>query len=884
LQVGRVEEAGADIRRALELDPKNSMAYALQSIIAVVQNEKEKALSIAEKGVTVDPDAAAAQIALSYAQQANFNLEGALESLKKAVKLEPDNALAWARLAELWQSFGRLSESLEAAEKAVALHPNLSRAQTVLGFAYLTQVKTGEARTAFEKAVELDQADPLPRLGLGLAKIREGDVENGRREIEIAISLDPDNSIMRSYLGKAYFEEKRPTLDGPQYDMAKELDPKDPTPWFYDAIRKQTVNRPVEALHDMEKAIELNDNRAVYRSKMLLDSDLAARSAGLARIYSDLGFEQLALVEGWKSVNTDPSNYSAHRFLADSYSVRPRHEIARVSELLQSQLLQPLNITPIQPRLAESNLFLISSGGPAGLSFNEFNPLFNRDRLALQASGFLGENDSYGEEIVVSGIYKKASFSIGQTHFETDGWRDNADQDDDIINAFVQFEVAPKTSVQAEYRYRKTEKGDLRSRFNPDEFAPNLRQEDETDLVRLGFHHAFSPNSDLIGNFMYQEADFDLSDSPDPILRMIDIEIDQDAFGGELQHLFKSQYLKIITGIGHFDVDAEEINSRELLIPGIPPGAPPPPPGVPPPPPMLIQSTDIVDEDSKHTNLYLYSHVNLLKDITFTIGGSADFFESEQLDEDQFNPKVGITWTPLPSTTIRGAVFRTLKRLLITSQTLEPTQVAGFNQFFDDADATESWRYGIAVDQKFSELLYGGAEYSYRDLEFPFTLTMPVGPPETRSVDWDEKLAHFYLYWTPHKWLALKTEYHYEEVERDIEFTLNAKEVKTHKIPLGVNFHHPSGLSASLQATYYDQEGEFLPQGANPLPQNIVDGDDQFWLFDAAISYRLPKRYGFITVGARNLFDKEFKYYDTDPNNPAIIPDRMFFARITLSI
>ena len=63
----------------------------------------------------------------------------------------------------------------------------------------------------------------------------------------------------------------------------KELDPKDPTPWFYDAIAKQTTNRPVEALQDMQKAIELNNNRAVYRSSLLLDSDLAARSAALGK-------------------------------------------------------------------------------------------------------------------------------------------------------------------------------------------------------------------------------------------------------------------------------------------------------------------------------------------------------------------------------------------------------------------------------------------------------------------------------------------------------------------------------------------------------------------------------------------------------------------------
>ena len=167
------------------------------------------------------------------------------------------------------------------------------------------------------------------------------------------------------------------------------------------------MNRPVEALHNYQKAIELNDNRAIYRSKLLLDSDLAARQSSLARIYNNLGFQQRGLVEGWQSVNTDPSNFSAHRFLSDSYAALPRHEIARVSELLQSQLLQPINITPIQPRLAESNLFLIGSQGPSIAGFNTYNPLFNRNQAVLQADGLVGSNSTWGAEGIASGIYDK---------------------------------------------------------------------------------------------------------------------------------------------------------------------------------------------------------------------------------------------------------------------------------------------------------------------------------------------------------------------------------------------------------------------------------------------------------------------------------------------
>ena len=235
-----------------------------------------------------------------------------------------------------------------------------------------------------------------------------GDLDAGEREIEIAASLDPNNSLVRSYLGKNSTSKKsKPDWMSASMPSPKSSIPTTPRPGFTMPSPSRPPTVPVEALHNLQKAIELNDNRAVYRSRLLLDSDLAARSAATARVYSDLGFQQRALVEGWSSLNTDPTNFSSHRFLADSYSNRPRHEIARVSELLQSQLLQPLNITPILPRLAESNQFLISAQGPAGLSFNEFNPIFNRNRVAVQGSGLAAGNETYSGEGYASGIYKK---------------------------------------------------------------------------------------------------------------------------------------------------------------------------------------------------------------------------------------------------------------------------------------------------------------------------------------------------------------------------------------------------------------------------------------------------------------------------------------------
>jgi tetratricopeptide (TPR) repeat protein len=859
LTVGRVEEARDEIERALNLDPSDSHPFALQAVIAVVQNQKDRAFDLAQQSVKLNPQSPVARVALSYALQARFELEGALDSLREAVRLDPENGLAWARLAELWLSSGYLDKSLEAAQRAVALSPNLARTQTVLGFAYLTQTKIEKSKITFEKAIVLDQADPLPRLGLGLAKIRDGDLKPGRAEIEIAATLDPNNSLIRSYLGKAFFDEKRTKLDEPQFAIAKELDPQDPTPWFYDAIRKQTVNRPIEAMWEMQKSIELNNNRAVYRSRLLLDQDLAARSASLARIYKDIGFEQLALVEGWKSVNTDPSNYSSHRLLADLYSSRPRHEIARVSELLQSQLLQPLNITPIQPQLAESNLLILQGAGPSDPSFNEFNPLFLRNRLALQANGVVGNHDTLGDDLVHSAVWGRVSYSLGQFHYENNGFRQNNDLDEDIYNVFTQVSLSYKTSLQAEFRYKDVNQGDLKLAFDPEDFRENLQVNKNLSTYRLGFHHAFSPNSDVIVSFIAQDRD-EKQDDFNPAVS-VNIDEEEDSYSFEAQHLFRSERFNITTGIGHFDADFDRTTEIDFF-----------------PPPA--DSTDKIHRDIRHTNGYLYAHFLPLAKVNLTGGLSYDHFDDEATERDKVNPKLGLTWGMTPALTLRFAVFRVLTRTLVSDQTVEPTQVAGFNQFFDDKRGTESWLYGVALDHNFFPELYGGAEFFWRDLTVPYRTETAPGVFLDRQANWDEYLGRVYLYWAPHPWLASTMEYQYEKSDRGNEFaaTPATPELDTHRVLWRGNFFHPSGFFIGAKATYAYQDGEF---GDPALP--TVKDDDQFWVLDGALGYRLPKRYGIFTMEVQNILDEDFKFQDTDPANPSIAPDRLILFRLTLS-
>lgn len=646
LATGQVKQALQSLNNILASTPQQPEALALKAIIALVNNDKAHALTLATKAIASEPQNISALLAMSYVQQAHFNIQAALDILSKNVT---SNALVYARLSELYLMLADLDNALLNAEVAVKLNDKLAKTQSVLGFAYLTQVEVTQAVETFNKAIELDQTEPLAHLGLGLAQIRQGQLEQGRREIEYAASLDPNNALIRSYLGKAYYEEKRNKVAASQFDMAKELDPNDPTAWFYSAIQNQSENRAGEALQDLQQSIELNDNRAVYRSNLLLDQDHAARSSSLGRIYSDLGFEKLALQQAYNSLNQDPTNHSAHRLLADAYASQPGHEIARVSELLQAQLLQPINSAPLQPHLAESSLAIIGNAGSAQLSFNEYNPLFAKDGLFFQANGLIGNNNTKGDDVVVAGINDNFSFSLGQYHYETDGFRANNDLNEDVVNVFAQYAVTPKFSLQAEWRRHDSDHGDIDMNFDPDDFSTTDRRIVRQDTSRLGGHYKLSTNSNLL--FSYIEGERTAQQQLLGQVPALDEKATSDSKQSELQYLYNQTAFNLTAGLSNYEVResiSEVFDWTAVFGFKCPPS--PPFPSVP----CETQS----NFTQKHDAAYIYGKFRTLSDLNLTLGLSYDGLKDRKLDIDELSPKVGLKWDASKKCSYSGCLYR----------------------------------------------------------------------------------------------------------------------------------------------------------------------------------------------------------------------------------
>jgi len=882
LSVGRVDTARDQIEQVLAKDPNSGLAFALRSVIAVVQNDNARALADANQAVALSPDTAAPRIALSYAQQASFQIPQARDTLLEAVKRQPQDALAWARLAELHLMLGERSESVAAADRAVSLAPDQGRALTTRGFASLATFRIASAIAAFDKAAAADPADPMPHLGLGLARINQGKLATGRAEIELAVGLDSNSALLRAYLGKAYFEERRSEIDAQQFRIAKELDIHDPTAYLYDGIRLQTENRPIEAIQALEESFERNDNRAVFRGRMLLDQDRAARGTSLASAYNDAGFSQVGANEAAESLATDPGNASAHRFMSDSLRDDPRREIARVSEELQAQMLQGISINPVQPSSGETGLNVVAAGGPANAGFNEFTPLFQRDQAQAVMSGFMGSQNTSGYEVAASGLFNRFSVSAGAYEYATDGFRANNDNKHSVYNFFAQAEVATGFNLQYEHRHRFSENGDIVMRFDPTTFYDDYRQKREIESDRLGARLDLGPRSTLllsaISSNRAEEGGVTTVSIPFVFSLRQDFQTKEKADQYEMQYQYRADSFKLLAGAStsQSDVDIDRTDTFTTYIDVGPPGFP-----------ILVPVVTVLPyphetNELRDTRGYLYGYARLPSVVQWTVGAAYDKHEEAayNYDDAQISPKLGVKWDVNNAVALRAAYFKTVKPALAANRTLEPTQVAGFNQLFDDANGTKATRYGAGLDWRAARNVFTGLEATWRDIEHPNIVSGAI-----QFQDWNEQLHRLYAYWTPTARWSLGVEGAYDMFESGSLDISRPRNVTTFTVPVRVQYFHPTGWFASLVTTYVNQTVE-----NNLMPSGTVELDSQFTVADLAVGYRFPKRAGIASITVQNLFDRSFDYQDNSYRafqdvsiTSPYTPTRTVMGRVTMS-
>lgn len=873
--VTSAENIHNDLGTARENSDKSisSLLAAQKALILLVRNKREEGEKLISPYLT-DGASDAVLLVASYLAQSRFSLDDAKVYLDRILLQNSSNEIAKVRMAELYLSSGQEKKALKLLTSDGDVES--AYASTVLGFSYLTRKETEKAKTAFESAITKDQALALPRLGLGLTMINAGELERGRTEIEYAVQLDPSIALYRSYLGKAYYEEYSPEKAGKEFDRAIELDPEDPTPYLYRSFLHLTEHRPVKALKDVQTSIEKNDNRAVYRSRLLLDKDEATRTNSLGQIFNRVGFTQLARLEAIKSLNKDYSNYSAHFVLADVYSREHQNSRAQTTENLLGRLLSPVTF----------NANNINIGGES--SINEYTTLFDApvDRVNLQGRGNTSLR-KFGGGIEHISVDQDLGHNFGYAFDHRDGFRNNDVERNHQFFSLGQAKLSADSTLVWDGALTANRSGDLVFNYDPNEENEEVDSDLDSFLIRSGFHHRFDTGLHFIGQVFYNYGYTQLHDrnapgrfsqftatnqgqsitrNPFPFDGLVDQSIRrrQNLAQADAQFILDRELVSFVAGSS---VRHDTIGGRErgrITSEGSSPEL------------SFVRGFDFKSDATIQQlthRTYLYSTWHLTDDLDVDLGATytwLDFsdnalnspFVDEGYDKDQLSPKAGLMYQITSSTSLRGAYAKTLDR---TDRgnigPLEPTFVGGFNQVFDGIQGSKQEFWAVGIDQSISATdSFVGINYQkrYIDLNNPFvgaglSFEQPTGElSEDRfTIDTigrakEDRIAT-YLYQILSDEFTFTLDYVWEFFEEGAPLP----EIQTNFVKNQLNYFHPSGVFALGQASWRGQEraGAFEP-----------NDKQNFWLFDIGVGYEFDNRRGAVTVLFNNIFDKSFKY------------------------
>lgn len=875
LAAGRTETADALLRD----DPgrtRSPWAQSLREVLAATRFEELADLPT--------PTSVSEGVARSYYLQSRAHLVEARDAARAAVERGPETGFAWVRLAELEWSLGRRAAATAALAEGRQRSPRDPRGWMLQGYLELAAHRSSRAREAFEEARRLDGSVGEVWLGLGLVARAAGDAELARQHFETAAALEPTRAILRSYLARALGDLREDALAEREFDLAVKLDPADPTAWFYRGLWAQSNRRLNEAVRDLETAVDRNDNRAVFRSRLGLDEDRAARRADLSLSYAEVGLNEVAERSASRAVMDRYADFSGHLFRARSLAYREdpgrfelTWEAARQNQLLVANLLAPANGSTLALQLVPQDVDPALDGNGFGAT-----------TLATYRSG--------GDWEAAASLYGTA----GRLGYAVDGQiaslsGDQRPQGQDLqafsVQAKQELTAADGVYVQAGYLHR--EGGDLSRLFDP---AAAIRgyqfEESEAPSAYLGYHRAWSPEQHTLVLVSRIEDQLALR-NPAPEMLFLKqrggavVSLEADPFFAsrvdttfpltsvEVQHLVETDSHTLVLGAryqaGEFDVEESLVRSpaTAFLIPRSRP--------------------DYADAAG-----YAYYTWRGWQPLRVTAGVAFEDVRTPanlawpplaagETETTHVAPKLGLAYTPWKGGYLRAAYTESVGgQDFAPSLRLEPSELAGFVQSgrgwlpasTAGLGAGQRQRlYGVGLDQSWSQGTYAGVQTTVVESRGRRSLgvvsntgLLPV-PDSTgqlsQDLDFREQEVAAYIgqllgerwsFGARYAWSHAQMETGYPDLSPSLpgvsEFSADTSS-DLHRVQLFGRFHHENGLFAEWLSEWWSQRVAGYADGADPT--------EDFWQHHVWVGYRFPHRRAEVRFGVLNLTGQDYR-------------------------
>jgi len=834
---GDVPAAMQELNAVAEGGSSGGLRQSLLATVYLTQNRKDDALKAAEEAVRLNPDSPSTHVTLSRVQQAFFDLPEARKAAERAFALDPDFIDARIQLARLLFGEGLTSRAETIIDGALALAPEEAGANSLMGFIALARGHSDEAESFFAKAIARDSSLADPRLGLGILKMRRNEHFDAAAEFLAATTLEPRLSLYQSYLAKAFYELKQFDQAFTSVDTAVKLDPRDPTPHFYSGVFLDDLNRPGEAVRAFEQSIRLNDNRAVYRSRFLLDQDRAARNVNLAKSFSRLGLSEWGNSEAVLSELDDPANSSAHLFLANTFLNLPGRTLAAGSELLLTRLLAPVNANSFN-------------------TFNDYTTLFDLPRVYWGVGGTYGSYDSFGGDVVSTGGNSRIAFNLAFDYSREGGFREVNDEARRYTSVnFVKIALSPESDLLLSYSNQQSNEGDVGSQVLVNELNdPNRTSFVRTQRAEIGYHRRLRPGSEVIAVVSGRSVD-QVIDDPDTFNRYgIDFGLRRSVLSPDLDvqlaHLLDLGRVSVRYGLDVFEGRSSTWDVLRFQFPGSDE--------------LTTQEFDAQYEKIRYKTAFVRTDYKFTRKLLGSAGVNWDWsnddnrYDTAQKSESRWNPQVGLMYSPFDNTRFRAAYFQNLQTHF--QERVVPAHLMGFLLGQNEASLSHSRAYNAGWDQRFGSRSFFRSFAFWRDREIP-TLNFEDLPADFRGKFYGGRLV-LSQFLTDR--FTLVGDY-------ALNHSLDTSSVRhDHEFELALRWVHPLGIFLTAKENFLRQTGQLGEyRTATKVPTT-----------DLEAAYEFPDKIGLATFEVQNLFDRKYEFLVDPLALQPRVPARVWAVRL----
>jgi tetratricopeptide (TPR) repeat protein len=185
--------AEAELRKAAELDKKNSDALIKLGQVLVNQGSVDQAIATYQQSVKDNPNEISFYILLGELFESQKKFDDAKNMYQKALQIQHDNPAASNNLAYVMlETGGNVDVAMSLAQTARRLMPDSPNAADTLGWAYYVKGLYPSAIELFNEAVKKTPNNPTFHYHLGLAYQKSDQPTLAKEHLQQVLKLNPN--------------------------------------------------------------------------------------------------------------------------------------------------------------------------------------------------------------------------------------------------------------------------------------------------------------------------------------------------------------------------------------------------------------------------------------------------------------------------------------------------------------------------------------------------------------------------------------------------------------------------------------------------------------------------------------------------------------------